>query len=294
MTFPIDVFDLHEITLHAIDDHLFDLYTEHVPPEGQHLGYVDKSTETIVVNLPRSGMEVQVRQSLTELSSKTQTSSTGFICWQAAAAFADWVVSDAKCPFHGAFKGSNGGLTVVELGAGVGAVCASVLGPLTRHYVATDQRHILKLLKANFAENVPDHRYTSSTLEPVQNTPKSAKKGFQCAKVDFVEFDWERLHEALYNFSEVEQQKPDLVIACDTVYNEYLVPPFLEAISALLGPQSTAVVALQLRDEDVMHVFLEKALGSGLNVYSVPDHLLSKDLIQGFVVYVLTPEKQHI
>lgn len=287
MVFPLDASNLHEIVPEAIDDHLFDLYTEHVHREGQHLGYVDKSKEAIVVTLPKSGVEIQVRQSLTELSSRTQTSSTGFICWQAAAVFADWVMNDERCPFHG-FFGHNGALTVVELGSGVGAVCASTLGPLTRQYVATDQRHILKLLRTNFAENVPPHRYTSSTLAAAQGPPQGPKKWVQAAKIDFVEFDWERLDEALHNYGQIALEMPDLVVACDTVYNEYLVPPFLEAVSALLAPGSAAVVTLQLRDEDVLHCFLQKALEHELRVYSVPDHLLSNDLIHGFVVYCLT------
>ena len=69
-------------------------------------------------------------------------------------------------------------------------------------------------------------------------------------------------------------ERVDLIIAVDTLYNTCLIPPFLATLEEFAhgrGPEvdggvreSTAVlVAVELRDEDVIRVFLEGWLSLG-------------------------------
>lgn len=263
----------HEVLHHDLYDHLYDIYTSHKPREDQHLGYVDKSADTIHIALPLSHIDLSIQQLITALYSKTQTSSTGFVCWQVALHFADWVLASPQCPFRDRLSA----LTVLELGAGTSGLLAAVLGPQTRHYVASDQKHILKLLRANFAANVTSERYTVG---------RAGKDSW--SRIDFIEFDWEQPEYGKSEFERVSDSFPDLILACDTVYNEYLLPHFVRAMKTMMGPQTLAVVAIQLRDEAVTEAFLETLFAENLRVYVVGDQHLTDELIHGFAVYCIT------
>lgn len=273
----IDESDLYEF--------IYDLYVDHKPPETQHLGYVDKSSDRLNVSLPRSHFDLSISQSLSGLSSTTETSSTGFICWQSAIYAADWILAEPLCPFHLAFT-SN--LTVLELGAGVGGVLVSTIGPKVGHYVASDQKHILKLLKTNFSENVTSRRYTSTTSQKVfDSNPKQTVDG-EWSKIDFIEFDWEEKEAGMANFRSITGKKePDIILATDTIYNEYLIDHFLGCVMSAMSETTIAIIVVQLRDEDIAERFLEAIFENRFKLYAIPDHLLTKELLQGFMVICL-------
>lgn len=276
---------LQKIDHDDLYEHLFHIHVEHKPSEKQHLGYVDKSTDRLEVTLPRANIDLEIHQSLTSLSSATESSTTGFICWQGAVNFADWVLADLRCPFSHLFKtGSN--ISVLELGAGVGAVLASVFGPKVSLYVATDQRHLLKLMKANFANNVVSQRYSSSTSSKAHESGPKQKEDESWSTIDFLEFDWEHLEAGTARFTSVSGLDcPDVILASDTVYNGHLIPYFVGAMKAMMGSHTLALVTIQLRDEDVTEEFLSEVFSQSLEVFAVPDHLLDERLKQGFMVY---------
>ncbi|GEQ70821.1 hypothetical protein JCM33374_g4501 [Metschnikowia sp. JCM 33374] len=277
---------LEKIDPDSLYDHLYTVYTEHRPREAQHLGYVDKSSESIDIGLARSGIDVTIRQSLSGLSSATQSSSTGFICWQTAVYFADWATAFSPCPLNGLLGPQT---VVLELGAGVGALLASVLGPTVGHYVASDQAHVLKLMKENFANNVVSQKYTSTTSQKTHGTgPRKRDVDEEWSRVDFVELDWESPASGLATFSALTgRSAPDYVFACDTIYNTYLIEPFVKCVKSAMDTHTVAVVGMQLRDEAVTEEFLETVFREGLQVYRVNDENLSDELIEGFVVYCL-------
>ncbi|ODV79753.1 uncharacterized protein CANTADRAFT_210513 [Suhomyces tanzawaensis NRRL Y-17324] len=274
----VDVTQLEQIL--DVEDHIYDLYTLRAPPEHQHLGYINRTHETLEISL-KNGHDLTIKQSLTSLSSGKETSSTGFICWQASVHFVDWVLSHDRCPVHELFS-QKPSLRVLELGSGIGAICASALAPLCKHYVATDQKHILKLLKHNFVENVASTCLASSTVE----LPEGPKKK-QTGRVDVIEYDWEYPENGDFNLSAVGASAPDLIIACDTVYNEYLIPFFVGTVRRLLTEGAGAFIALQLRESDIMEAFVNEVLDQGLRLYCVPEALLSPELVLGFVVYYI-------
>lgn len=275
----IDTYHFEQITEDLVYDHIFELYTERPPKVNQDLGFVDRSSERVTIGLPDSGIELYIKQSFSGAS-------TGFFCWRSAQFFTDWAISCEKCPFYGFFKSRNN-LSVVELGAGVGGVCASILGPLCKRYVATDQIELLKLLKENFLDNVTTRNYTSTTV-PFEKSKKLIASS--PSTIDFIEYDWEYLEDGKSNYEQLvgPQEKPDLIIACDTIYNDYLVPLFVGALKSLLNEDNAALISLQMRDENILTLFLETALEENLNVYNIPCQMLSKSLKKGFVVYYIT------
>lgn len=177
----------------------------------------------------------------------SSSSSTGFICWKSSRNFANWAKT-SKCPFN--LKDVN----ILELGSGIGGVLASSLGKCAKSFVASDQKPILKLLAKNLKSN------------GIEN-------------IEIIELDWEESYEL--------PVKPDAIITCDTIYNEYLLTPLLSSIKSCLTFSSGAIVVAQLRDWEIFDLFVRKTLEYGLKLYSVPFDLLSDDLKGNFVIYYI-------
>lgn len=292
MTDWVSITDQFErVDEYEIDDHLFELYSERSPPD--NLGFVNRSSNTITITLPQSNLDLTIKQSLSELSSSKESSSTGFICWQSSVYFVDWLLSQKECPFAKIFQSKNDRV-IVELGAGVAGICASLLSSNVSRYIATDQKHILKLLKENIESNISTSKYKSSTLDapPVSRSGGGGSNSIASIPiVDVLEFDWEDIDQGLYNYNQLIQgnKKPDILIACDTIYNEYLIPHFLNGLRSLLNKNSIALVVLQLRDSLTLETFVKEiVIQQKLKLYSIPLQMLSHSLQSGFVIYCIT------
>ncbi|RLV96092.1 Ribosomal lysine N-methyltransferase 5 [Spathaspora sp. JA1] len=270
-----------EIERNYIDDHIFELYCEGTPPA--NLGYVDRSSNIIDISLPQSEIDLKIKQSLTELSSTKKTSSTtGFLCWKSSVLLCDWLLTSDNVLMKLFSKSSN----VIELGAGVAGICTSILAKKVHRYTATDQKHILKLLKENIESNITTS-YVSTTL----NNSAPVKRDITLPIVNVIEFDWEEIEQGMFNYQDVTgNSHPDIILACDTIYNEYLIPHFINTVKRLLKPDcSLAIVALQLRDSITIESFVRYVIiTAGLRMYMIPAHLLSEELKSGYVIYILT------
>ncbi|KAK6201033.1 putative cytosine deaminase FCY1 [Scheffersomyces amazonensis] len=270
----------------SAEDHIYELYAIREVPEGQHLGYFDRSKNEIKISLEESGIDLTIKQSLSGLNSTS--SSTGFICWQSATYFLDWVISKIDNPFYSIFH-NNSNLVVVELGTGVSGICASVLGSRVGRYIATDQKHILKLLQQNISDNIS---LPSNSIKNKQKQKQKQKQKVISHQVDVIEYDWEYPEQGIYNYQELFQDAsaplPDVIIACDTIYNDYLVPYFVKALKSLMSSTTFAIVSLQMRDPTTLENFVNEVITANLKIYSIPTHLLSKHQQKGFVVYYIT------
>lgn len=122
--------------------------------------------------------------------------------------------------------------------------------------------------------------------------------------VEFKALDWETdtPHPTLCT--------PDVVVACDCIYNEALIPPLVqtsvEACRLKLGPEEdensagkgqcdssvrmpcVSVVAQQLRDPEIFEAWLKEFMAKGFRVWRVPDEELPEGLREssGFVVHI--------
>ncbi|RCK67610.1 Ribosomal lysine N-methyltransferase 5 [Candida viswanathii] len=244
-----------------VEEHIFELYSERELQN--NLGYHDRTANKITIELPHSHQDFSISQSLSRLSDhKVNSSTTGFVCWDASIYFADWLLASPVCPVT-----LSKDFTVLELGSGVGGIVACALQDKVGRYVATDQKHLLELLEENIVNNTPRKNY------------------------DVVEFDWEDIECGLEALKElgVDGESVDVVVACDTIYNEYLIPYFLNAMKSVMSGSTVAIVCLQLRDSITFEHFVHTIIGDEeLELSNVPGRLLSAELNNGFVVYALT------
>lgn len=158
----------------------------------------------------------------------SQPSTTGAVLWSITPLFCEWVLPQ--------YDWSS--LSVLELGCGIAGVLASIIGPKCQSYLATDQRHIIRQTKQNIQQNV----------------------GKKFDSISVMALDWE--------LDDCSHLKCDVIIACDTVYNEYLIDPFVSTVTSLLtaNPHSELLLAVQLRSLQVHMTCLEKLLENGLNI----------------------------
>lgn len=249
------------LDVHNVEEHIFELYSERQLEN--KLGYHDRSSNKIEIILPNSQYGFEISQSLSGLSDqKSNSSSTGFVCWDASIHVADWLLASRDCP-----NKLSKDLTVLELGSGVGGIIASAIQDKVGRYIATDQKHILKLLEENILNNTSKQNY------------------------HVVEFDWENIEYGLQNLDDlgVSNEAIDLIVACDTIYNEYLIPHFINALKSTMSHHSVAIVCLQLRDSITFEEFVNTVVDDDeLRAYNIPSDLLNDELTGGFVVYAFS------
>lgn len=267
-----------ESILHAVEkidkdevyDHIAELYSEK-ELENQDLGYVDRTKDTITINLPISDIDLEIKQSLSQLVSNT--SSTGFVCWRSSKLLVDWILSDKRCPFYLYFVKPT--TDVLELGSGIGGICASTLGPRSLRFVSSDQRDLLKLLRYNIDRNC-------------------SMNGMKTDSIRVIELDWEYPEHGIQNYYETtsEGNLPDFIIGCDTIYNEYLIDHYLKTLKLLMSSTTIGILAVQLRDSITLESFVQLTVDFGFNIYIVNDSYLSSDLKRGYVVYCIELDTQ--
>jgi Lysine methyltransferase len=270
--------DLELIDQENLDVHIYELFVNRSRPQVSHgLGFIERKNGTIEVAV--GDRDILITQDLSQLNSTTQTSSTGFVAWKVSPLFFEWLQSP-ECKFK---ERLNQNSVVVEVGTGIAGIGPAVLGNRIGRYIATDQAHLLKLLKHNVDENTA----------PVSKKPtKRSTTSSASHPVEVVEFDWEYPN-TLDNFKDhIADIGPNgVVIACDTIYNDYLIPHFVNAVNLVLdtmGPGSMLFLAQQLRSEEILESALGALISSGLSCYHIPDYALSDKLINGFCVHILT------
>ncbi|KAK9464725.1 hypothetical protein V1512DRAFT_267544 [Lipomyces arxii] len=348
---------LEKVSLDDVSDHIFWTYSKCKPRDMQNLGYISRTSHTLPVSIKLqpefilqaklgagvsspttdSGrrhrrtfrsqsseggtLEFDISQSLELLNSASESSTTGAVLWQVSPLFAEWVLAP-KSVFYNLFVGGN--VNVIELGAGTSGVLASAFSLFmflsqSGLYVATDQEHLLPLLRKNVKRNLGSVRQTieqithasdpplynsltmqedlrtlpTKSLHRKQRQTPARQQQPQCPQIEVLELDWERarsstayIRSVLYPNTD-ETDEFDIVIACDTVYNDFLVPPFVETLNTVASNRTHILIAMQMRSHEVQEEFLTEALSNDLNVwYVLPEHL-SDSMKEGFAIYYI-------
>lgn len=221
------------------------------------------------------------------------------VLWKTTLRVAEWIGSYQNPLIHGGVLSPAS--TILELGCGVSAVLATSLSQWVSRYIATDQRYVLKLFEQNLRENAQQNVRRASEMD-------------KSYSIEFLPLDWE-LDEIIQVCHVLDQDERsagkgkngglDVVIACDCVYNEVLVEPFVETCRSLCSmryadnaPQSMiptlCVVAQQVRSSEVLELFLAN-MCRFFDVYRAKDGVLSSELSlgSGFTVHlaVLSQER---
>ncbi|KAK9256928.1 hypothetical protein V1507DRAFT_448554 [Lipomyces tetrasporus] len=296
-------------------------------------------------------VELEIHQSLELWNSQHEKSTTGAVLWKISPLLAEWVLTPGTV-FHHLFFGNRecgSGPEIIEIGAGISGILTCALSiPLfageNGSYIATDQSHILPLLKKNIVSNIHaiqqatahwTHRANVSPYKSITITAndkesqgesgewkgrqdnlrrkvkspdhdvhshrsrgsRSRESELSGPRVEVLELDWEHatsdvrfIRDLLWTSrdDEVEAKKGfDVVIACDSVYNDFLISPFVNTLKLLAGENTHILIGMQLRSHDVLEAFLNEAQLNGLDVwYVLPEHL-PENMQPGFAVYYL-------
>ena len=287
------------------------------PIPSQNLGFVD--AKAITLHLTVAGRDLTIKQSPTLLLSNRQGGTTGAVAWTVTPLFADWLAQETNWLFgkgEGSILGPES--TVVELGCGVSGVNALTLAPRVGRYVCTDQEYVFKTLKANLEENARGVSSPPSTKKQSNNARKARKvapapataaattaatTALDDGVIEILPLDWEldtvtglsNPFSSSSAISHAHDGTVDLVIACDCIYNEALIEPFVRTCAEICGlnthPPNTqpavCIVAQQLRSDSVFNTWLS-AFHRLFRVWRMPDRFLRSGLEDGsgFVVHV--------
>ncbi|KAL8679890.1 MAG: hypothetical protein Q9186_003860 [Xanthomendoza sp. 1 TL-2023] len=160
------------------------------------------------------------------------------------------------------------------------------------------QNYVERLLKQNIESNALESQASKKHRSIIKRRPTPSTV-IGPRKVKFLALDWETdsvhsLPAVLNDSKETKEFKIDAVIACDCVYNESLVAPFVRTCADLcqiaeaessVNP-TICIIAQQLRSPDVFEAWLATSMES-FRVWRIPDSLLGKGLEanSGFVVH---------
>lgn len=190
---------------------------------------------------------------------------------------------------------------MLELGSGISGIIALALAPSIKNYTLTDQEYVMKFLNKNLDEN---HAGNKRSIKSRKGALKSRKGSASQTKeatsnITAKALDWET-DEVASTLSGLGNDNGsfDAVIACDCIYNDALIEPFVQTCadacqlrskpSQKSGAQPTlCIIAQQLRSAEVFEAWLA-AFHEKFQVWRIPDSIISKDLgtDSGFVVHV--------
>lgn len=195
----------------------------------------------------------------------------------------------------------NPSSTVLELGCGVSGLLPLAMSRQVGRFIATDQHYVFKMLKTNLNEN------TIRLKTGVNLTQRHAmsKRHFKMdlsspSNIEILALDWETssislLPNLLSSTISLASPEIDAIVACDCIYNEALIGPFVQTCVDICSlPKSSPVkcpticiIAQQLRSHAVFEAWL-LAFHKKFRVWRVPDHVLDASLSDGsgFVVHV--------
>jgi hypothetical protein len=219
------------------------------------------------------------------------------VVWRVTPLFAEWIASP-NFLFREACLTPDS--VVLELGAGVSGVVALTLAAKIRRYIASDQDYALKLLTQNISENSllepPSASNTKKRQPAKSNRTRNTNAPAPSSKIETLVLDWETSSTrslSLLLDNEHGQGGVDAVIACDCIYNDALIEPFVSCcaeICALRNPTAkptVCIIAQQLRSSEVFESWLRRFHRS-FHVWRVPEQLLTPSLKEdsGFVVHI--------
>lgn len=221
--------------------------------------------------------------------------------------FASWLASPTNILFRtGVLSASS---TVLELGCGVSALVGLALAPVVSRYVLSDQPYVARFVEQNLEQNrgAPPARPVGKARG--RGKASSSSSGAATGgSIAFHPLDWEAdTPTAELTGLGAAARSFDLVLGCDCVYNEALVPPFAQTCLDVCRlrsadddggggggepgqprPPCVCLVAQQLRDPEIFETWLREFCAGGFRVWRVPDGELPEGLRSnmGFVVHV--------
>ena len=250
------------------DEETFLLFASYAPDSD--LGFVDRKAQTLEISV--AGHDLTIAQSPSQLASERKEGTTGAVVWRVTPWFADWITS-SRCPFfdYGVLHNNS---TILELGCGISGILPLVLAPKVGKYIVTDQEYVFKGLRRNLETN----KATRSKPRQSKASSKSAitEPRSNIDNVSLLTLDWETSSLASLSTFLPEGTDVDLVLACDCIYNEALIAPFVRTcveicqLRAVTDRPTLCLIVQQLRSDLVFSAFLT-AFMAVFQVWRVPE-----------------------
>lgn len=258
---------------------------------------IDSKAEVVPVSL--AGYDFTFVQSPGILLSSRPGGTTGGAIWQTSVKMAEWFLSEA-CPFSSntQFRDNLHNWTILELGCGICPLLALALYPKVQRYIATDQDYILPYFRANFDDNVSTRTPTTKRGLTSRNQGKRFQKPYT---VNTLALDWEihdvprQLEQYLTTTQGLRQipleKRIDVITACDCVFNEDLVMPFVEACTAVCKANHSAfcVIGQQVRSPEILALWMSSMV-SRFRLFRIRDNYLTRNMSvsSGFILHMAT------
>jgi predicted nicotinamide N-methyase len=248
------------------------LFAQDIP--SQNLGFVDHKAVNLDIDIGKRNYTIQQSPGL--LQSDREAGTTGAVLWKITPLVANWLSSTDNFLWkHGWLQSDS---TLVELGCGISGIIALSMAPMlsSGSYLLTDQAYVMKILQHNVTAN--------------QTNQSSGRVPHPRLQIQTLILDWET--DAVSNITMFlgKDTEIDLVVACDCIYNEYLVQPLVSTCASLCALRSNGskktglLIAQQLRSEDVLQMWLDEMLKSFF-VFRVPASILPEELGKGYVIH---------
>lgn len=208
------------------------------------------------------------------LNAARKGGTTGAVLWKVSPAVARWLVSSKNLLWATSVLHQQA--NIIELGCGIAGIIGISLHGMVGTYILTDQEYVLKRLRVN----------VDASMESAQ------RNASQRGRLHVAALDWEADSASNLKIITGKDAFIDLVIACDCIYNDFLIQPFVETCVEVCkmseGGKSLLMVAQQLRSNDVLSEWLRTSM-QYFDVWRVPDEQLSNELASGsgFVVHLL-------
>jgi hypothetical protein len=225
-------------------------------------------------------------------------SSHNLVVWKITPLIASWIISSDNPLFKHHVLHSNS--SVLELGCGISGIIGLVLGPLVQHYTLTDQEYVMKYLKQNLLNNMPNTSANGSrSRNPKARSPRAPATANVSSNITAQSLDWETDYvSSVVTELEEGSRSLDVIIACDCIYNDALIPPLVQTCvdvcllrrtqtEDLEAEPTVCIIAQQLRSAEVFEAWLQ-AFHNAFRVWRVPDTDLTRELASnsGFVIHV--------
>ena len=238
-----------------VDEETFLLFSQ--PTVNQNLGFIDSKATTLELTV--GNKDLSIVQSPGLLSSSRQQGTTGAVVWKIAPIFADWLIREDNLLRKAGFLGPDS--IALELGCGISGIIPLVLAPEIGKYIATDQEYVFKLLRQNLAENISVTK--DKGLKKQQRSEKKRSDSCLDASIDVLALDWEESMASSISSHLPKGAGIDLILACDCIYNESLIGPFVNTCADICRLNASAcacVIAQQIRSDIVFQAWLTAAL----------------------------------
>ncbi|KAF2774134.1 hypothetical protein EJ03DRAFT_284209 [Teratosphaeria nubilosa] len=250
-----------------VDEETFDLFSQDRRLDG--LGMLDPKASEIDITV--AGRDFTIKQSLGILNSSSDSGTTGAVLWKTSVAFANWIIKPENILMQHGFL--DGNKTILELGCGSSGILPHILASRMQEYVATDQQHILKTLKANL----------------VTHAAAQITKSKKADNIRILALDWETSDVSLTLTSNGLASGADIIVACDCIYNYALIEPFTQTCAEICRMRTAhhgedghlrptvCVLAQHLRQPEVFDEWLDRFM-RGFRVWRVPGDVLSTEV----------------